>query len=260
MKFTATLAASAYAVATAVTGVTAPTAITSGETANTATFPGITGVWTWLLYGATASDEDGYYLRIVTSAATKFGDVANTSYTALAMANATSQFGAETGLIKYLVVADDDNSGQEISWNVAYSGDANATTSWDSIAITQTFGAAVSVSATGTTALTFAANTGANAWYAYSYENGAWTATVSPSVSMFRLTPDESTTTDARPNVGDAATAYYLVADGTTAAITFTGANLTGTTLTTVPTVSITWAGAATVSAAAATVAVASLF
>merc|ERR1719329_1422652 len=150
MKFTATLAASAYAAATAVTGVTAPTAITSGETANTATFPGTTGVWTWLLYGATASDEDGYYLRIVTSAATKFGDVGNTSYTALAMANATSQFGAETGLIKYLVVADDDNSGQEISWNVAYSGDANATTSWDSIAITQTFGASGSVSATGT--------------------------------------------------------------------------------------------------------------
>jgi len=76
---------------------------------------------------------------------------------------------------------------------------------------------------------------------------------------MFRLTPDESTTTDARPNVGDAATAYYLVANGATA-ITFTGANLTRTTLTTVPTVSITWAGAATVSAAAATVAVASLF
>merc|ERR1719223_2581665 len=236
MKFTATLAASAYAAATAVTGVTAPTAITSGETANTATFPGTTGVWTWLLYGATASDEDGYYLRIVTSAATKFGDVGNTTYTALAMANATSQFGAETGLIKYLVVADDDNSGQEISWNVAYSG------------------------STGTTALTFAANTGANAWYAYSYENNIWDGTTAPSVSMFRLTPDESTTTDARPNVGDAASAYYLVADGTTAAITFTGANLTGTTLTTVPTVSITWAGAATVSAAAATVAVASLF
>merc|ERR1719223_2318250 len=258
MKFTATLAASAYAAATAVTGVTAPTAITSGETANTATFPGTTGVWTWLLYGATASDEDGYYLRIVTSAATKFGDVGNTTYTALAMANATSQFGAETGLIKYLVVADDDNSGQEISWNVAYSGSTGTT--WSSIALTQTFGAAASVSATGTTALTFAANTGANAWYAYSYENNSWDGTTAPSVSMFSLTPDESNTTDARPNVGDAASAYYLVADGTTAAITFTGANLTGTTLTTVPTVSITWAGAATVSAAAATVAVASLF
>lgn len=76
---------------------------------------------------------------------------------------------------------------------------------------------------------------------------------------MFRLTPDESTTTDARPNVGDAATAYYLVLVKDTAQ-TVTGATLTGTTLTTVPTVSITWAGAATVSAAAATVAVASLF
>ncbi len=79
MKFTATLAASAYAAATAVTGVTAPTAITSGETANTATFPGTTGVWTWLLYGATdADDEDGYYLRIVTSAATMYGDATAT--------------------------------------------------------------------------------------------------------------------------------------------------------------------------------------
>ncbi len=76
---------------------------------------------------------------------------------------------------------------------------------------------------------------------------------------MFRLTPDESTTTDARPNVDDAATAYYLVSYGG-AAQTVTGATLTGSTLTTVPTVSITWAGAATVSAAAATVAVASLF
>merc|ERR1719223_2033371 len=237
MKFTATLAASAYAAATAVTGVTAPTAITSGETANTATFPGTTGVWTWLLYGATASDEDGYYLRLVTSAATKSAVIATPAYTTFAMTSlSAAAYGAETGLIKYLVVADDDNSGQEISWNVAYSG------------------------ATGTTALTFAANTGANAWYAYSYENNIWDGTTAPSVSMFRLTPDESTTTDARPNVGDAASAYYLVADGTTAAITFTGANLTGTTLTTVPTVSITWAGAATVSAAAATVAVASLF
>ena len=258
MKFTATLAASAYAVATAVTGVTAPTAITSGETANTATFPGTTGVWTWLLYGATASDEDGYYLRIVTSAATKGAVIATPAYTTFAMTTlGAAATGAETGLIKYLVVADDDNSGQEISWNVAYSGSSGDT--WSSIALTQTFGAAASVSATGTTALTFAANTGANAWYAYSYENNIWDGTTAPSVSMFRLTPDESTTTDARPNVGDAATAYYLVADGTTA-ITFTGANLTGTTLTTVPTVSITWAGAATVSAADATVAVASLF
>merc|ERR1719223_1258437 len=157
MKFTATLAASAYAAATAVTGVTAPTAITSSETANTATFPGTTGVWTWLLYGATASDEDGYYLRIVTSAATKSAVIATPAYTTFAMTSlSAAAYGAETGLIKYLVVADDDNSGQEISWNVAYSGS--------------------------------------------------------------------------------------------------TGATLTGTTLTTVPTVSITWAGAATVSAAAATV------
>ena len=69
MKFLATLAASSYAAATAVSGVTAPTAITSGEASNTATFPGSTGVWTWTLYGATAADEDGYYLKIVTSAA-----------------------------------------------------------------------------------------------------------------------------------------------------------------------------------------------
>lgn len=70
MKFLATLAATAYAAATAVTGVTAPTAITSGETSNTATFPGSLGVWTWMLYGATASDTDGYYIMITTSAST----------------------------------------------------------------------------------------------------------------------------------------------------------------------------------------------
>mmetsp|Transcript_24029 Transcript_24029/g.40824 ORF Transcript_24029/g.40824 Transcript_24029/m.40824 type:complete len:97 (+) Transcript_24029:491-781(+) len=95
---------------------------------------------------------------------------------------------------------------------------------------------------------------------AYSFDNAFWVAaSAQPSVSMFRLTPDESTTTDARPNVGDAATAYYLLQAGG-AAQTVTGINLTGTTMGTVSTVSITWAGAATVSAAAATVAVASLF
>jgi len=76
---------------------------------------------------------------------------------------------------------------------------------------------------------------------------------------MFRLTPDESTTTDARPVVGDAATAYYA-AFSSAAVSTVTGTNLTGDTMGTKSTIGITWAGAATVSAAAATVAVASLF
>mmetsp|Transcript_4477 Transcript_4477/g.2963 ORF Transcript_4477/g.2963 Transcript_4477/m.2963 type:complete len:118 (-) Transcript_4477:536-889(-) len=117
MKFLATLAASAYAAATAITGVTQPTAITSGETSNTATFPGTTGVWTWLLYGATASDEDGYYLSIITSAATKNAVLDGTpAYADFAVTSAAAVFGYEWGLIKYLVVADDDNSGQEISW------------------------------------------------------------------------------------------------------------------------------------------------
>jgi len=116
MKFIATLAASAYAAATAITGVTAPTAITSGETVNTVTFPGSTGVWSWLLYGATASDEDGYYLRIVTSDADKGSVFATPAYVDFAVATGAAVEAYEWGLIKYLVVADDDTTGQEISW------------------------------------------------------------------------------------------------------------------------------------------------
>ena len=77
------------------------------------------------------------------------------------------------------------------------------------------------------------------------------------------MTPDESTTTDARPVVGEAATAYYMPDSNATAASIFVpaGKALIGT-------VSglgnskatLTWAGAASLSAAAATVAVAALF
>ena len=79
---------------------------------------------------------------------------------------------------------------------------------------------------------------------------------------MGRLTPDESTTTDARPVVGEAATAYYLTQSDLTASVfNATGLTLTGAvTSEATPTVALTWAGAASLSAAAATVAVAALF
>jgi hypothetical protein len=48
-----------------------PVAITAGETSNTTSFAGSVGVWTWMLYGATLAEEDGYYLNIVTSGATE---------------------------------------------------------------------------------------------------------------------------------------------------------------------------------------------
>ena len=114
-------------------------------------------------------------------------------------------------MIKYLVVADETNSGQEISWRVAYSTVANDAT-WTTVAITQNFAVAGAVTTTGTTDIAFAANTGANAWKASAYDNALWVAAtpVNPSSTIFRLTPDESTTTDARPVVGEAATAYYV--------------------------------------------------
>ena len=71
MKFLATLAASAYAAAKTISTVTMPVAITAGETSNTTSFAGSVGVWTWMLYGATLAEEDGYYLNIVTSGASE---------------------------------------------------------------------------------------------------------------------------------------------------------------------------------------------
>jgi hypothetical protein len=79
-------------------------------------------------------------------------------------------------LIKYLVDADDTDSGAEISWMTTYVAD---TTEFDAPTLTQTFGVAGSVSATGTTALAFTTNTGANAWMLYAYNDTFWDHTTS---------------------------------------------------------------------------------
>jgi hypothetical protein len=247
-----------------VSGATAPTAITAGETSVATTFAGSLGTWTWLLYGATASDTDGYYFKIVTSGATQ--DATLTSLVAGGWAgfaaDVNTGLGQEVGLVKYLVDADDANSGAEIMWTVTYTNGAAA---FAAAALTQTFAAAGTVTATGTTLLPFATGAGANIWVLYSWESAWWVAaTAQPSCTLIRLTPEENTTTDARPVVGETAAAYYFTATVATADVatkSVSGTSLTGSPSgLAAPIATLTWAGAASLSAAAATVAVAALF
>ena len=83
-------------------------------------------------------------------------------------------------MIKYLVDADDTDSGAEISWMTTYEANTEA---FDAPTLTQTFGVAGSVSATGSTALAFTANTGANAWKLSAYNDTFWDGTDGSEVS-----------------------------------------------------------------------------
>lgn len=81
---------------------------------------------------------------------------------------------------------------------------------------------------------------------------------------IYRLTPDESTSTDPRPNVGDTATAYYLLATGAgdsqaAADVQVDGTALVGQTVAN-GSATITWAAATTLAAASAATVAASLF
>ena len=70
-----------------------------------------------------------------------------------------------------------------------------------------------------------------------------------PSNVMYRLTPDESSSIDARPNVGDLATASYMVTGGlagstSNAALTTTGQEMMDGTINPYSVAEFTWAGA----------------
>lgn len=82
---------------------------------------------------------------------------------------------------------------------------------------------------------------------------------------MYRLTPDESTSTDARPKVDDTATAYYLLSGGLVGSVSdtqlvVTGAQLMGTGVSTSIKQTFTWAGASSYAATLTGIAMAALF
>lgn len=85
MKFFATVLASAYAATVTESANALPTMMDTAETSNTASFATDCGQWAWILYGATDSaDEEGYYLKITTSAATQETDSGATTIQAIA--------------------------------------------------------------------------------------------------------------------------------------------------------------------------------
>ena len=124
MKFGATLLATAsYASMTTVTDVTLPTLMTSGETGISISFGTTGGSWDVLLYGATKSDVDGYYIKLTTSGAyqtmNSTGDGLANFASPSPSGSASPWVGAETGLIVYATDADADFSGQQIQWMLA---------------------------------------------------------------------------------------------------------------------------------------------
>lgn len=233
MKTFATLVASAYAATKTESTNPLPTMMDTAETANSAAFATGCGSWSWILYGATDSaDEDGYYLKVTSSGATKQmkadGSALEDIPAPTTSTNAEYNYGGETGLIIYATDADNaTTTGQEVLFLVKYetttAGDGAATVgAWADATLTQSFNAAGSITSTGTTKLAGSANTGTNAWKLNQWDDAAWDGTsgtkVSPSSIVFRLTPDESTSTDPRPEVGTTATAYYLLAQDEAAA------------------------------------------
>jgi len=70
-----------------------------------------------------------------------------------------------------------------------------------------------------------------------------------PNTIMYRLTPDDSSSIDARPNVSDTATASYMISGGvatstSNAALTVSGQDLLAGTINPYSKYTFTWAGA----------------
>ena len=252
MKFVAVLAASAYA-ATLTPG-TAPTASNSGDAAITMTWPADQGSMAITLLAAkNASDAEGYYEKVVTAGGTKDWSGANI---AAAASSGSADHSTEFGLIVYTDNTGNDFKGQQILWLVAQEVSDAAGGSYDNGSITQLFQKSGTITAAGNTALAPVANTGANAWVLTAVKKTIYSPTNAPASTLWRLTPDESTETDARPVVGDKAGAYYGFKTAASA-VSIDGAATLGSTG---KVAEFTWSGATSMAAVATAAVAASLF
>lgn len=252
MKFVAVLAASAYA-ATLTPG-TAPTASNSGDTAVSMTWPADQGTMTVTLLAAkNATDVEGYYEKVVTAGGTK--DWAGTGI--IQVPGSGALHATEFGLIVYTDNSGNDFKGQQILWQVTQNvAETNGATDFTDGEFKQLFNKSGTITAAGNTALVPIANTGTNAWVLTAVKKTFYSDTSAPASTLWRLTPDESTETDARPVVGDKAGAYYGFKTAASA-VSIDGAATLGSTG---KVAEFTWSGATSMAAVATAAVAASLF